>query len=69
MNDKYKEVIKRTATDIVADLVRKESEVLNDIAQPKFEFYKMLIVGKLEAVDVDQMIRDEIRKAVNEKFK
>lgn len=69
LNDKYKEVIKRTATDVVADLVRKESKILNNIIENKFEFYKMLIIGKLEAVNVDQMIRDEIRKAVNEKFK
>lgn len=69
LNDKYKEIIKKKAADVVAELVRKESKVLNDIIDNKFEFYKMLIIGKLEAVDVDQMIRDEIRKAVNEKFK
>ncbi len=69
LNDKYKEIIKKTATDVVAKLVREESKILNDIVANKFEFYKMMIIGKLEAVDVDQMIRDEIRKAVNEKFK
>lgn len=69
LSDKYKEIIKITATDFVADLVRKESKVLNDIIDTKFEFYKMMIISKLEAADVDQMIRDEIRKAVNEKFK
>lgn len=69
LNDKYKEIIKKTATDVVANLVRKESKILNDIVANKFELYKMMIISKLEAVDVDDMIRAEIRKAVNEKFK
>lgn len=63
------ELVRSEAKNMVSDLVPTEAKLLNEEVNRKFEYYKMLIIGKMEDLDADRIIRDEIRKAVNEKFK
>ena len=37
--------------------------------QKETNYYKGLIMAKLESIDIDRVIREEVRKAVDEKFK
>ena len=69
LKNEVKEDIKRNAQHAVESLVRSEVKELCAIVQKETNYYKGLIMAKLEGVDIDKIIREEIRKAVNEKFK
>lgn len=63
------EMIKKESTRVVSDVVSKEVQELLAEVQRKLNYYKGLVIAKLEEVDVDKIIREEIRKAVDLKFK
>ncbi len=69
LKDEVKETIKRNAQHAVESLVMSEVKELGAIVQKETNYYKGLIMAKLEDVDIDKIIREEVRKAVNEKFK
>lgn len=69
LKDEVKDAIKRNAQHAVESLVRSEVKELGAIVQKETNYFKGLIMAKLEDVDIDKIIREEVRKAVNEKFK
>lgn len=69
LNEKYKEIVKSTAKDAVESLVRSEMKELNDEVNKQFNYYKALVIAKLGNSDINKIIREEIKKAVDEKFK
>ena len=69
LKDEYKELIKKDAKNAVSELVTSEIKDLVDEVRRKTNYYKALVLSKLEDVDIEKIIREEVRKAVNEKFK
>ena len=63
------EMIKKESVRVVSDVVSKEVQELLAEVQRKLNYYKGLVIAKLEEVDVDKIIREEVRKAVDLKFK
>lgn len=69
LKPEYVELIKSETKNFISNFVDSEAKLLNEEVKNKFEQYRMFIIGKLEELDIDKVIREEIRKAVNEKFK
>lgn len=69
LKPEYAELIRAETKNLISSFVNSEAKNLHEEVKRKVEYYKMLIIGKLENLDIDKVIREEIRKAVNEKFK
>ena len=69
LKDEYKELIKKDAKNAVSELVTSEIKDLADEVRRKTNYYKGLILSKLEDMDIEKIIREEVRKAVDAKFK
>lgn len=69
LKDEFKEAIKRESVRAVESFVKSEVSDLVKSVQKETNYYKGLIMAKLESIDIDKVIREEVRKAVNEKFK
>lgn len=69
LNDKYKQIVKDEARKSVESFVRSEMGMLTDEVNKQINYYKALVMAKLDNADINEIIRSEVRKAVNEKFK
>lgn len=69
LNKKYQTMVKDETEAAVRSFIRSEMNMLQDEVRKCINYNKALIMSKLESVDMDKIIREEVRKAVDEKFK
>ena len=69
LNDECVKLIKDEAKAAVGSFVRSEVNTLIEEARKHINYHKALTMAKLEEINMDKIIREEVRKAVNEKFK
>lgn len=69
IDDKYKEQIEDIAKTIINDEVYAQTQSLIDRVNSEIKYIKCDTLKKLDKIDVEAIIRDEVRKTVNDHFK